>query len=134
MSFFGEHTTICIPFLENITSDCDLEGRYEPAPMVALLVSVAVRAAWLWWPTRLGSRSRLAGSFVSGYSGVCFEVKFLGRHRGFDGVLFKLWPLTWFRVAQSLVPAWTTNDRWRTTARSGQPSMAPFARVSKLGL
>jgi len=27
---------------------------------------------------------------VSGYSGVCFESKFLGRHRGFDGVLFNL--------------------------------------------
>jgi len=27
---------------------------------------------------------------MSGYSGVCFEIKFLGRHRGFDGVLFNL--------------------------------------------
>ena len=27
---------------------------------------------------------------VSGYSGVCFEIKFSGRHRGFDGVLFNL--------------------------------------------
>ena len=26
---------------------------------------------------------RLAGSFASGYSGVCFEAKFSGRHRGF---------------------------------------------------
>ena len=25
-----------------------------------------------------------------GYSGVCFEIKFLGRHIGFDGVLFNL--------------------------------------------
>ena len=38
----------------------------------------------------LGSRPRLAGSFVSGYSGVRFEIEFSGRHRGFDGVLFKL--------------------------------------------
>ena len=33
---------------------------------------------------------------VSGYSGdICFEIKFSGRHRGFDfnGVLFNLWPL-----------------------------------------
>ena len=39
---------------------------------------------------------------VSGYSGVCFEIKFSGRHRGFDGVLFNLWPLanTGFRDAQ----------------------------------
>ena len=27
---------------------------------------------------------------VSGYSGICFEIKFSGRHRGFDGVLFNL--------------------------------------------
>jgi len=27
---------------------------------------------------------------VSGYSSVCFEIKFLDRHRGFDGVLFNL--------------------------------------------
>jgi len=27
---------------------------------------------------------------VSGYSGVCFEIKFSGRHRGFDSVLFNL--------------------------------------------
>jgi len=27
---------------------------------------------------------------VSGYSGVYFETKFSGRHRGFDGVLFDL--------------------------------------------
>ena len=27
---------------------------------------------------------------VSGYSGVCFEIKFSGTHRGFDGVLFNL--------------------------------------------
>jgi len=25
---------------------------------------------------------------VSGYSGICFESKFSGRHRGFDSVLF----------------------------------------------
>jgi len=38
----------------------------------------------------LGSRPELAGSFVLGFSDVCFEIKFCGRHRGFDGVLFKL--------------------------------------------
>ena len=27
---------------------------------------------------------------LSGYSGVYFEIKFSGRHRGFDGVLFNL--------------------------------------------
>ena len=33
----------------------------------------------------LGLRLRLARLFVSGYSGVCFEIKFSGRHRGFNG-------------------------------------------------
>jgi len=66
----------------------------------------------------LGSKPSLAGSFVSGYSSICFEIKFLGRRRGFDGVLFTLWPLanTGFRGTQSLVPAWTTDNRWRPTA------------------
>jgi len=64
----------------------------------------------------LGSRPKLAGSFVSGYSGVCFEIKFSGKHRRFDSVFFKLWPNTAFRDSQSLVPAWTTDNRWRPTA------------------
>jgi len=50
--------------------------------------SVTVRATWLQWPKGLGSRPRLAGSFVSGYSGICFEIKFLGRHRGFDSAWY----------------------------------------------
>jgi len=93
---------------------------------------VTVCAAWLRWPMGLGSRPRLAGSFVSGYSGVCFEIKW---HRGFDGVLFKLWPFanTGFRGAQSLVPTWTTDNRWRTTACSGRLLMALFAWAAKLG-
>jgi len=28
--------------------------------------------------------------FASGCSGVCFEIKFSGRHRAFDGALFNL--------------------------------------------
>ena len=33
----------------------------------------------------------LAGRIiVSGYSEVCFEIKFSGRHREFDGLLFNL--------------------------------------------
>jgi len=30
------------------------------------------------------------GRIIVLYSGVCFEIKFSGRHRGFDGVLFNL--------------------------------------------
>jgi len=70
--------------------------------------SITVRAAWLrrwpiddrvWvqipvWPDHCISTTY--------YSGVCFEIKISGRHRGFDGVLFNLWPLadTGFRDAQ----------------------------------
>jgi len=63
--------------------------------------SVTVRAAWLRWSASPGSRPGLARS-LSGYSGICFEIKFSGRHRGFDSVLFNLWPLanTGFRDTQ----------------------------------
>jgi len=39
-----------------------------------------------------GLEARLAGSFVSGYSGISSEIKFSDRHRAFkfNGVLFKL--------------------------------------------
>ena len=62
-----------------------------------LLVSCA------WWSASLGSRPRLARplcrvTITIQYnllycSSVCFEIKFSVRHRGFDGVLFNLWPL-----------------------------------------
>ena len=35
-----------------------------------------------------GFEAQAGPTIVSGYSGVCFEIKFSGRHRGFDGVLF----------------------------------------------
>jgi len=34
--------------------------------------------------------ARAGRIIVSDYSGVCFKIKFSGRHRGFDGVLFNL--------------------------------------------
>ena len=37
-----------------------------------------------------GFEARASLIIVSGYSGGCFEIKFSGRHRGFDGVLFNL--------------------------------------------
>jgi len=37
-----------------------------------------------------GFKAQAGPIIVSGYSGVCFEVKLSGRHRGFDGVLFNL--------------------------------------------
>jgi len=61
----------------------------QPAPVALLVASQYVLPGY---SDRhgLGSTPRLAGSFVSSYSSVCFEIKFSGRHRGFDGVLFKL--------------------------------------------
>jgi len=74
---------------------------------------VAVCAAWLRWSASLSSRTGLGGS-LSGYSGICFEIKFSVRHRGFDGVLFNLWPLanTGFQRRPVLVDAWTTGNTW----------------------
>ena len=97
---------------------------------------MAVHAGWLQWPTGLGSKPCwLAGSFVSGYSSACFEIKFSGRHRGFNGVLFRLWPLanTESRGTQSSVPAWTTDNRWHTTACISRPLTALFACAATLG-
>ena len=37
-----------------------------------------------------GFEARDGPIIVSRYSGVCFEIKFSGRHRGFDGVLCNL--------------------------------------------
>ena len=38
-----------------------------------------------------GFEAQAAGRIiVSDYSGVCFEIKFSGMHRGFDGVLLNL--------------------------------------------
>jgi len=37
-----------------------------------------------------GFEAQAGQIIVSGYSSVCFEIKFSGRHRGFDGVLFNL--------------------------------------------
>jgi len=66
--------------------------------------SVAVHAAWLVAAVigESGFEAQAGRIIVSGYGGVCFEIKFSGRHRGFDGVLFNLRPLanTGFRDAQ----------------------------------
>jgi len=37
-----------------------------------------------------GFEARAGRIIVSGYSGVCFEITFSGKHREFDGVLFNL--------------------------------------------
>jgi len=64
--------------------------------------SIMVRAAWLWWSASPGSRSGLAWSLCQVIALYALRLKFSGRHRGFNGVLFNLWPLanTGFRDAQ----------------------------------
>ena len=55
----------------------------------SVALSVALRYAQPGYGDRRVWLEAQAGQItVSGYSGVCFEIKFSGRHRGFDGVLF----------------------------------------------
>ena len=81
-----------------------------------------------------GFEAQAGRIIVLGYSGVCFEIKFSGTHRGFDGVLFNLWPLanTGFRRRSVLVAAWTTDNRWPPAICTGRSSMALFTRTAKL--
>ena len=73
-----------------------------------------------------GFETRAGRIIVSSYCGICFEIKFSGRHRGFDSVLFNLWPLT------VLVAAWTTDNRWPPAVCAGRSSMALFTCTAKL--
>ena len=56
---------------------------------------------WRYWQPRgtrclstvigeSGFEAQAGRIVMSGYSGVCFKIKFSCRHRGFDGVLFNL--------------------------------------------
>jgi len=57
------------------------------------IASVVVHAAWLRWSASLGSTPRLAGSLRQVIAAYALRLKFSGRHRGFDGVVFNLWLL-----------------------------------------
>jgi len=73
---------------------------------------------------------------VSGYSGVCFEIKFSGRHRGFDrSTVSSLICDRWLILVQRssvLVAAWTTDNRWPPVVCAGRSSRALFTRPAKL--
>jgi len=74
-NFFGQHQ-----YIYSLLTDNDS----EPAPVVLLVL------VWLAMViVESGFEARVGRIIVSGYSGVCFEIKFSGMHRGFDGVLFK---------------------------------------------
>ena len=65
--------------------------KIEPASVALSAVgSVTVRAAMVTVIGESGFEARAGPIIASGYSGVCFEIKFSGRHRGFDGVLINL--------------------------------------------
>ena len=64
----------------------------KPA-LVALLVALRYARCLATVIGESGFEAQAGLIIVSGYSGVCFEIKFSGRHRGFDGVLFNLRPL-----------------------------------------
>ena len=57
-----------------------------------MALSVASRYALPGYGDRRvwGFEAQAGQIIVLGYSGVCFEIKFSGSHRGFDGVLFNL--------------------------------------------
>ena len=57
---------------------CQVASRYRCLAAVIGESGFEAQASWI---------------IVPGYSTVCSEIKFSGRHRGFDGVLFNLWPL-----------------------------------------
>ena len=61
----------------------------KPAP-VALLVASQYTLPGYMVIGESGFEAQLGPIIVSGYSGVCFEIKFSGRHRGFDGALYNL--------------------------------------------
>ena len=75
----------------------------------------------------LASASALASSIWPrltslGYSSVCFEIKFSGRHRGFDGVLFNLWPLA------------NADNRWPPDVCAGRSSMVHVIYNSRINI
>ena len=59
---------------------------------------------------------------VTGYTGVCFEIKFSGRHIGFGDILLNLRPLTNTGL----------RDAWPPVVCAGRSSMALFTRTAKL--
>ena len=76
-------------------------------------------------------KARAGRIIVSCYSGICFEIKFSGRHRRFDSVHLNLWLLT-NTGSIVLVTAWTTDNRWPPAVCAGWSSMALFTRTAKL--
>jgi len=74
-----------------------MQHIWLPSPVALLVVSQYALPGY--GDRRVWVRGRI---IVSGYTGVCFEIEFSGRHRGFDGVLLNLWPLAnaRFRDAQ----------------------------------
>ena len=67
---------------------CKVKYSTRPASVALLVVSQYALPGYN--DQQVWVRAQAGPIIVSGYSGVCFEIKFSGRHRGFDGVLFNL--------------------------------------------
>ena len=84
---------LCVPIpTKNLLETCQFFHLLCPCSSACLggtVGSVAVRCL----ATVIGEsgfEAQAGPIIVSGYSSVCFEIKFSGRHRGFDGVLYNL--------------------------------------------
>ena len=70
-------------------NSCINEPEAKPASVVLLVASEYTRCLAMVI-SESGFEAQPGPIIVLGYSGVCFEIKFSGRHRGFDGVIFNL--------------------------------------------
>ena len=60
----------------------NLDFKFTISLNVTHYLAAVIDIAWVQGPGWL--------DHVSGYSGICFEIKCSGKHGGFNGVLFKL--------------------------------------------
>jgi len=61
-----------------------------PASVVLLVIAVGPTRCLATVIGESGFEAQANPIIGSRYSGVCFEIKFSGRHRGFDGVLLNM--------------------------------------------
>ena len=79
-----------LPHLTSIQGENFDVHTYTAQPVSVALLVASQYALPGYGDRRVWVRGQAGPIIVSGYSGVCFEIKFSGRHRGFDGVLFNL--------------------------------------------
>jgi len=83
----------CFYFVWVVVLHCDLPYEISSQQPESASVALLVASQYVlpgYGDRRVWFEAQAGRIIVSGYSGVCFEIKFSGRHRGFDGVLFNL--------------------------------------------